>query len=122
MKATILLNKDADTRQIEDEEKSKFIRNILEQIGLPVNEFWVNPEKILSVEEKINLRQILNAYNIIIIDDLSGHMQMYVENDLVAEWKKCTYKLKTDLRYINPSKRFYLEMNIDAWSIFEKEE
>jgi ABC-type antimicrobial peptide transport system ATPase subunit len=122
MKATILLNKDADTRQIEDEEKSKFIRNILEQIGLPVDEFWVNPEKTLSVEEKIKLRQILNAYNIIIIDDLSGHMQMYVENDLVAEWKKCTYKLKTDLRYINPSKRFYLEMNIDAWSIFEKDE
>jgi hypothetical protein len=87
-----------------------------------VNEFWTDPNKILEVNEKIKLRQILNAYNIIIIDDLGGHLQMYVENDLIAEWKKCTYKLKTDLRQINPNKRLYLEMNIDAWSVFEKEE
>ena len=122
MKATILLDKDSDTRKVEEEEKSKFIREVLEQIGLPVNEFWTDPNKILEVNEKIKLRQILNAYNIIIIDDLGGHLQMYVENDLIAEWKKCTYKLKTDLRQINPNKRLYLEMNIDAWSVFEKEE
>ena len=122
MKATILLDKDSDTRKVEEEEKSKFIREVMEQIGLPVNEFWTDPNKILEVNEKIKLRQILNAYNIIIIDDLGGHLQMYVENDLIAEWKKCTYKLKTDLRQINPNKRLYLEMNIDAWSVFEKEE
>jgi hypothetical protein len=122
MKATILLDKDSDTRKVEEEEKSKFIREVLEQIGLPVNEFWTDPNKILEVNEKIKLRQILNAYNIIIIDDLGGHLQMYVENDLIAEWKKCTYKLKTDLRQINPNKRLYLEMNINAWSVFEKEE
>ena len=122
MKATILLDRDCDTRKVEEEEKSKFIREVLNQIGLPVDEFWSDPDKVLDVHEKIKLRQILNAYNIIIIDDLSGHLQMYVENDLVAEWKKCTYKLKTDLRQINPNKRLYLEMNIDAWSVFEKEE
>jgi hypothetical protein len=122
MTATILLDKDSDTRKVEEEEKSKFIREVLEQIGLPVNEFWTDPNKILEVNEKIKLRQILNAYNIIIIDDLGGHLQMYVENDLIAEWKKCTYKLKTDLRQINPNKRLYLEMNINAWSVFEKEE
>jgi hypothetical protein len=122
METTILLNKDEDTRKVEEEEKSKFIRIILEQIGLPVDEFWVNPEKSLDVQEKIKLRQILNAYNIIIIDDLGGEMQIYVENDLVAEWKKCSYKLKTDLRQINPNKRLYLEMKINCWSIFDQDE
>jgi hypothetical protein len=122
MEATILLDKNEDTRKVEEEEKSKFIRNILGEIGLPVDEFWVNPEKTLDVHEKIKLRQILNAYNIIIIDDLGGEMQIYVDNDLVAEWKKSSYKLKKDLRQINPNKRLYLEMKIDCWSIFEQEQ
>lgn len=122
MKYTILLSKDEDTRKVEDEEKSKLIRNILEQMGLPVDEFWVNTERALTVEEKIKLREILHAYNVIIIDNLDGHMQIYVENDLVAEWQKPYYKLKTDLRQINPYKRTYLEMNVDFWSVFDQEE
>lgn len=121
-KSIILLNKEENTQQVEDEEKSKFIRNMLEQMGLPVDEFWTNSDKQLSVNEKIKLREILNAYNVIIIDSLDGHMQMYVENDLVAEWNKPSYKLKTDLRQINPNKRLYLEMTIDCWNIFEQVE
>jgi hypothetical protein len=121
MKMTLLLNSDDDTRKVEDEEKGKFIKDILTQIGLPVEEFWTS-EKPLSVEEKIKLREILRAYNIVIIDDLDGHMQMYVEDDLVAEWHKCTYKLKKDLRQIDPRKKIFLEMTIDAWSVFESDE
>lgn len=122
MKYTVLLNKDDDTRKVEDEEKSKFIRNILEQMGLPVDEFWTNTDSALSVEEKIKLREILHAYNVIIIDSLDGHLQIYVENDLVGEWNKPYYKLKTDLRQINPYKRLYLEMTIECWDVFEKEQ
>ncbi len=121
MKATLLLNYDEDTRQVEEEEKSKFIKNILVQIGLPVDEFWTS-DKPLSVRERIKLREILSAYNIVIIDDLDGHMQIFVENDLVAEWNKCSYKLKRDLRQIDPKKKLFLEMTIDAWSVFEDED
>lgn len=122
MKFTILLNSDEDTRQVEEEEKSKFVRSVLEKIGLPVDEFWTNKDKPLGIPEKIKLRQILSAYNIIIIDDLGGELQIYVDNDLAAEWKKSTYKLKTDLRQIDPKKRLYLEMTIENWSVFENEE
>lgn len=122
MKSTILLDKEENTRRVEEEEKSKFIRYVLEQMGIPVDEFWTNPESILTVEEKIKLREILHAYNVIIIDSLDGHLQMYVENDLVAEWHKPYYKLKTDLRQINPYKRLYLEMNLEFWSVFDQQE
>jgi glucose-6-phosphate 1-dehydrogenase len=119
MKFNILLNYDDDTRQVEEEEKGKFIKDILTQIGLPVEEFWTS-DKPLTVRERIKLREILTAYNIVIIDDLDGHMQMYVDNDLVAEWKKCTYVLKKDLRQVDPRKKLYMEMTVENWSVFEE--
>jgi hypothetical protein len=47
---------------------------------------------------------------------------VYIDNELVGEWHKCTYKLKKDLRQLDPKKRIYLEMQIDYWSIFEEQE
>lgn len=121
MKYKILLSKNENTKEVEEEEKSKFIRNVLENMGLPVDEFWTNTERALTVEERIKLRKILSAYNILIIDDLDGHLQIFVENDLVAEWNKCTYVLKRDLREIDPNKRIYFEMNVHCWSVFEED-
>jgi len=118
MKFNVLLNYDENTRQVEEEEKSKFIKQILSQMGLPVEEFWTS-DTALSAREKIKLREIISAYNIVIIDDLDGHMQIYVDNDLVAEWKKCTYTLKRDLRQIDPRKKLYMEMTVENWSVFE---
>jgi hypothetical protein len=120
MQGTLLLNYDENTRQVEEEEKHKFLHSLLSQMGVPVEEFW-NGDSNLSVPQKIKLRNILATYNIQAIDDLDGHMQVYVENELVGEWHKCTYKLKQDLRQLDPKKRLYLEMAIDYWSIFEEE-
>ena len=91
-------------------------------MGLPIEEFWTNGDRPLSVDEKINLRKILSAYGIAIIDDLDGHMQMYVDNELTAEWNKPQYLLKKDLRQIDPRKKVYLEMKFNTWSIFEENE
>jgi len=121
MKATILLNYNENTRQVEDEEKTRYLRNILDQMGVPVSEFW-STDGPLSVDQRIKLREILRTYGIQVIDDLDGHMQIYVENELVAEWNKCKYKLKRDLREIDPRKQLYLEMEVDCWSLFEEAE
>ncbi len=119
MKATILLNHNENTKQVEDEEKTRFLHGILEQMGVPIGEFWTT-DGPLSVDQRIKLRGILAAFGIQVIDDLDGHMQIYVEGELVAEWHKCTYKLKRDLRQLDPRKQLYLEMNISCWSLFEE--
>lgn len=119
MKGIILLNYDANTRQVEDEEKNRFLRLILEQMGLPIEEFWTS-DALLNVHQKIKLREILSAYTIQIIDDLDGHLQIYVEGELIAEWNKCTYKIKRDLQQLDPRKQLYLEMQIDCWSVFDE--
>lgn len=121
MKGTILLNHNENTKLVEEEEKTRFLRSILEQMGVPIQDFWVS-ETSLSVDQRIKLRGILATYGIQIVDDLDGNMQVYVEGERVAEWYKCSYKLKRDLRQIDPRKQLYLEMEINCWSLFEEQE
>ena len=121
MKGTILLNYNDNTKQVEEEEKQRFLRGLLEQMGVPIQEIWTT-DNLLSVDQRIKLRGILATYNVQVIDDLDGHMQIYVEGEKVAEWLKCTYKLKRDLRQIDPRKQLYLEMEVNCWSLFEEEE
>lgn len=121
MKATILLNYSENTKQIENEEKTRYIKNLLEQMGVPIQEFWTH-EDVLSVDQKIKLRNLLKAYSIKIIDNLDGNLQIYVDGEKVAEWFKPTYKLKRDLSELDIRKQLYLEMEISCWSLFEDSE
>ena len=121
MQGTILLNYNENVKRIEEEEKLSFLRNLLEQMGVPVDDFWTISTG-LSIDQRIKLRTILTTYGIQVIDDLDGHMQVYVERELVGEWFKSTYKLKRDLRELDPKKQLYMEMTINFWTIFEEQE
>ena len=117
MRGTILLNYNENTKRVEEEEKNRFLKSLLDQMDINTDDIW-NGE-ILSIEQRIKLRGILATYGIQIIDDLDGTLQIYVDNEKVAEWIKPTYKLKKDLRQIDPRKQLYLEMLIEYWSLFE---
>jgi len=119
MKSTILLNSNENLKQIEEEEKARFVKSILEIMCVPIEEFW--QDEGLSVQDKIKLRGLLSAYSIKIIDDSDGHLQFFVENELVGEWNKPEYKMKKDLSEIDPNKKLYYEMHVNYWSIFDEE-
>lgn len=121
MKGIILLNYGENTKQVEEEERMRFLKNLLEQMGVPISDFWTT-DNFLSVEQKIKLRVILSTYKIQVIDDLDGFMQIFVEGDLVGEWHKCLYKLKRDLKQLDPKKQLYLEMEVDCWTLFEEQD
>jgi hypothetical protein len=118
MKSTVLLNTSENTKQIEEEEKTRFVRNILETMGLPIEEIW-DEDNYLSIDNKIKLRSILTTYNIQIIDDSDGGLQIFCDGEVIGRWNKCEYILKKDLKQKDPSKKLYLEMKIANWSIFE---
>ena len=127
MKGTILLNYNENTHQVEEEEKARFLKGILEScfdntdVAAQIQTIW-NVDGVLSAPQKVKLRGILATYGIQVIDDLDGHLQIYLENELIAEWFKCTYKLKRDLRVVDPMKRVYLEMEVNCWSVFDDKE
>lgn len=127
MKGTILLDYNENTHQVEEEEKARFLRGILvtcfenTDVSSQIEKIWES-EGLLSAAQKVKLRGILATYGIQVIDDFDGHMQIYLENELIAEWYKCTYKLRRDLRVLDPRKRAYLEMEVNCWSVFDDKE
>jgi len=125
MKGIILLNHSENTRQVEDEEKSRFLRGLLEQTfeGTPsvvaqITEIWGN-DSVLSPAQKVKMREIMNTYHIQVIDNLDGHLKVFADGELIGEWFKCKYKMKKDSAQMDPKKQLYLEMEVNCWSVFD---
>lgn len=118
MKGTILLNYNENVRKVEEDERNRFLYCLLEQMGVPVGEFWTIDDA-LSVAQKMKLRNVLTTYGIQVLDDHDGKLSVYVDSELVGEWDKCTYKLKKNIQELDPRKKMYLEMEIKYWSVFD---
>lgn len=118
MQYTILLDNNENTREIVAQEQAKFIKSVFEILQLPID---FNIEKNLSVNDKIQLRQKLAQYYISIIDDMDSGLKIFVEKDLVAEWKKPFFILKKDSSKLDRDNCLYLEMHINCSTIFDEE-
>lgn len=121
MESIVLLNSSENTRQVEDEEKSRFVRSFLDHFGIKTNDIWDENEQ-MSLESKIKFRQLLSIYEIEIIGPPGGDLQIYHNNELVGEWKKPQYILKKDISQRDPNKKLYLEMKVNYWSILDNTE
>jgi hypothetical protein len=109
-----------DTHKIEQEEKEKFLRVILEIVEVPLG-FW-NPEEPLSFDTKRKLHSELLRYNIEVLNDYGGDLEIYKDRILIGKCLKPTFKVKQDLKQINPRKKFYLEMEVQFESKLISEE
>jgi hypothetical protein len=107
MRYTILLNRDEKTKMVEAQEQARFIKAILE--SLDVLPDW-NPDEPFTVDSKIKFRKDLNAYNIHVVDDADGGLKIFADKEIIGEWKKTKYVLKTDRSQIDPNKKLYFEM------------
>ena len=119
MKTSILLNYNENFKKIEDEEKLVFLFDLLNKIGVPIDGIELPENLSLSVENKIKLRSLLTTYGIHVIDNRDGSMQIFIDNQLVADWHKPIYKLKKDLSQLDRKKQLYVEMTIEYNSLFE---
>ena len=125
MIGTILLNYNENVRQVEEEEKSRFLKGFLEQCFEDAPELAEQIASIWEVDgplpapQKIKLRSILTAHDIQVIDEQDGTLIIYIENQKVATFKKPTYKLRQDLSKLNRKERLDIEMTIECESLFE---
>lgn len=119
MKAKIYINRE-DAREVEEEERDRFIKAVLEELGLPIQEVW--PDEKLTIEQKQKFRILLDKYDVSIIFAGGGAVDIYVGKDCIAKWTKPHFKLRTDHSQVDPAKKIYLEMEIDYYSVFEEKE
>lgn len=118
MKQVLYIDRE-DYRKIEEEERNKFVKNVLLAMDLPIEDIWPGLE--LSTEEKIALRQLLGKYKVLI----AGHgrdVEIYVENELIAHWRQPRYRLMVDNSELDPSKKVFFEMTLDYSSVFDTED
>jgi hypothetical protein len=127
MKGTILLNHYDNTHQVEGEEKSRFLRGLLEQmfentdVVDQIEEIWTD-DIILAPAQKVKMRELMTTYNIQVIDDHDGILKIYVEGELIGQFFKPKYRLRRDLTQVDPKKQLFLEMVVECWSVFEASE
>ncbi|HVI39872.1 MAG TPA: hypothetical protein VM577_04360 [Anaerovoracaceae bacterium] len=123
MQTAILIDRD-EIRKVEAEEQYHFVLNVLVQMGLPLEECFPDSEdpQEFTPDYKRKLRDVLDKFRVLVLDDRDGGIKIYVEEELVAEWKKCRFELREDLSTVDPRKRIYVALYIDYWSMFEEQE
>lgn len=117
--ASIYLNRE-DSHQVEEEERNVFIRGVLDEIGLPIEDIW--PEPTLTLEQKIELRKLLVKFDVLLLDDRDRGMEIYVGNEVIAKWHKPKFILRVDEKQKDPTKKLYFEMIVKYQSLFDNEE
>jgi len=119
----LVLSNREDIRKIEEMERINFIRSILLSMEIPIeNCFPENEEDEWSTENKIELRKILSQFKIDLVDDFDGGIKIFVDKEVIAEWFKPVFLLKTDFSEPNPKNRLYAEIHFRARSLFEEQE
>jgi len=106
---TVLLVNRHEAREIEYEEKVKWLRSILEQIGVPLDDWPESP----SMENLRDMRSLLRHWEIDVINDSDDGLLIYFNNDLVAQWIRPTYKMIEDPKEKDHRYRFYYEMHLN---------
>jgi len=119
MESTILLDSDENVVLVEAQESSRFIRSMLETMGIDLSEIWIDEK--LNIDQKIKLRHVLSQYQVKIIDDSNNTLNIYLNQDLIAKWHKPTYVIRYDNSETDSKKRFFIEMKVKYESIFENE-
>jgi len=122
MKLERLASRD-NYRDVEKEWQYEFVYYVLESIGIPEDILsGCFPEEGLeafTIDHKIELRKHMSQFDVTIVDDRDSGIKIFVERDCVAEWKKCRFVLREDRKEVDPSKRLYMEIKADVWTIFD---
>ena len=108
-----------DAKAVEEEERNIFVKGVLEEVGVPLEDVW--PDILLTVEEKIKLRNLLEKLNIEIIYDGDRGLEIYNNDTKLGIWNKPKFILREDKKARNPNKRYFFEMITNTWSVFDTE-
>lgn len=118
-KITVLVNK-KDYNSTIEELKYEFLRNVLLQIDLPIDDCYPLNYKDQTVEQKILAKDLLQKFNLNLIQLSKEEYNIFLDKELIAYWKKPYCVLKQDFNTIDPTKKYYYEVHLNCYSVFDE--
>lgn len=115
----VLIVKRNEEKQVELREKSQWIRDILIKMGIPGVEEWAED---LTMDDLRRIRGELKELDVDILDDTNNGIDIYWNNNLIAEWKRPAYVLRSNPNELDPKYKFYLEMHLNTRDAFDTAE
>lgn len=127
MRLKVVANR-SEAKEVALKVRFQWVKDILLSTGADFTDIFPESEDELltyndmSIIQKAKLRKVLEQNKINIVDNHDGSLLIYLENDVIAEWKIPNFKLHFDRNELNPQKRWYIEIEMDYWSVFDEEE
>ena len=109
-----------DEKRTVEKIKFQWIKSVLEQTGLEFKDCFPESEdpEDLTFENKKNIRKILYDNKIEVIDIGDG-CKLYIQEELIGEFKQPSYKLHFDGSKISKKDKWFVEIKINFWSVFD---
>jgi len=122
MKQIIQADKD-NYKQVLHQLRFDWFCSILSETGMNLDNCFPESGNIedQTIEQKAQLRSNLNDNDILIVDNSDDSIVIYIQKQIIAEWKKPLYVRKEDIEERNPKKKFYIEIHIEYDSVFEQD-
>lgn len=122
MKQIIQADKD-NYKQVFNQLRFDWLCSILSETGMNLDNCFPESGNIedQTINQKAQLRSNLNDNDILIVDNGDDSLIIYIQKQIIAEWKKPLYVRKEDIEERNPKKKFYIEIHIEYDSVFEQD-
>jgi len=105
----VILVDRSEAPEVEIEERVKWAFAVLEDMGLPMDE-W---PKETTMDNLRWIRRLVIKFDVDIVDDVQGCLQIYLKDRLMAQWTKPWYVLRVNPKERNVIKKYYLEMHLN---------
>lgn len=123
MKYSVITNYDPKSiNEAVEEERLQFLVFVLDAMGIDLEGCFPDPldPKQITVENRTKLSEVLNKFNVSVIDFKDRTFDLYLDKEKIASWGKHWVELKKDFSEIDPKRRIYVNIHLDCWSVFEQ--
>jgi len=113
-----------DAHTVVEGVRFSWLRFVLESTGMNLEGCFPDNDdpNSMTIAQKAQLREILKQNKILLLDDHDGGVRLYIDEDLIAEWRKPRYRLNIDHRKLDPKKKSFASIDIEYWSVFDEQE
>ncbi len=111
-------------KQVFHQLRFDWLCSILSETGMNLDNCFPESGNIedQTINQKAQLRSNLKDNDILIVDSGDDSLIIYIQKQIIAEWKKPLYIRKEDLEERNQRKKFYIEIHIEYDSVFDQDD